>query len=67
MNFFTLWVITETIQVLELPPIPEERTWICFKSPLVDYPETKISLIFDTSNRILRKELTYVSVSHHYL
>ena len=31
----------DTIPVLELPPIPEERTWICFKSPLVDYPEQK--------------------------
>ena len=31
----------ETISVLELPPIPEEGTWICFKSPLVDYPEQK--------------------------
>ena len=29
----------DTIPVLELPPIPEERTWICFKAPLVDYPE----------------------------
>ena len=31
----------ETIPVLELPPIPEERTWICFKAPLVDYPEQR--------------------------
>ena len=31
----------DTIPVLELPPIPEERTWICFKAPLVDYPEQK--------------------------
>ena len=31
----------ETIPVLELPPIPEERRWICFKLPLVDYPEQR--------------------------
>ena len=31
----------DTIPVLELPPIPEERTWICFKAPLVDYPDQR--------------------------
>ena len=31
----------DTIPVLELPPIPEERTWICFKAPLVDYPNQR--------------------------
>ena len=31
----------ETIPVFELPPIPEERRWICFKPPLVDYPEQR--------------------------
>ena len=31
----------DTIPILELPPIPEDRTWICFKAPLVDYPEQK--------------------------
>ena len=31
----------DTILVLELSPIPEERTWIYFKAPLVDYPEQK--------------------------
>ena len=31
----------ETIPVLELSPIPEERIWICFKAPLVDNPEQR--------------------------
>ena len=31
----------ETIPVLELTPILEERIWICFKAPLVDYPEQR--------------------------
>ena len=31
----------ETIPVMELSPIPEERTWICFKALLVDYPEQR--------------------------
>ena len=31
----------EKIPVMELTPIPEERTWICFKAPLVDYPEQR--------------------------
>ena len=31
----------ETIPVFELPPILEERTWICFKLPLVDYPQQR--------------------------
>ena len=31
----------EQIPVMELKPIPEERTWICFKTPLVDYPEQR--------------------------
>ena len=31
----------DTIPVLELPPIPEERTWICFKAPLADYPNQR--------------------------
>ena len=31
----------DTIPVLELPPIPEEQTWICFKAPLVDYLEQR--------------------------
>ena len=31
----------EKIPVMELSPIPEERTWICFKAPLVDYPEQR--------------------------
>ena len=31
----------ETIPVFHLPSIPEERRWICFKPPLVDYPEQR--------------------------
>ena len=31
----------DTIPVLELPPIPEERTWKCFKAPLADYPNQR--------------------------
>ena len=31
----------ETIPVFELPPIPEEQRWVCFKPPLVDYPQQK--------------------------
>ena len=31
----------EKIPVMELSPIPEERTWICFKAPLVNYPEQR--------------------------
>ena len=31
----------EKIPVMELTPIPEERTWICFKAPLLDYPEQR--------------------------
>ena len=29
----------ETTPVFELSSIPEERRWICFKPPLVDFPE----------------------------
>ena len=31
----------EKITVMELTSIPEEWTWICFKAPLVDYPEQR--------------------------
>ena len=31
----------ETTPVFDLSPIPEERRWICFKPPLVDYPEQR--------------------------
>ena len=31
----------ETIPVFDLPSIPEEWRWICFKPPLVDYPEQR--------------------------
>ena len=31
----------ENIPVMELTPILEERTWICFKAPLVDYSEQR--------------------------
>ena len=31
----------ETNPVFELPPIPEEQRWVCFKPPLVDYPKQR--------------------------
>ena len=31
----------EKIPVMELTPIPEEWTWICFKAPLLDHPEQR--------------------------
>ena len=31
----------EKIPVMELTPIPEERTWICFKAPLLGHPEQR--------------------------
>ena len=31
----------QTTPVFDLSPIPEERRWICFKLPLVDFPEQR--------------------------
>ena len=50
-------VVDHLETIPELPPIPEERRWICFKPPLVD-SRTKILFIFDTSDTILKRTYT---------
>ena len=56
----------EIIPVLELPPIPEEWTWICLKAPLVDYPEQRFCSYLTHPSKF-GKGLIYVDVSYHYL